>query len=121
MAIDLRFSLPGIGKVVTGSVFSGEIRIGDTVMHFTLQNNKKIRNLRVQDEPAARSKIGDRCALNISGNNLGKIELSRGDWIVDSEIDNLSKNLIVEVPAKLFKGKSENLSVHFHLASQHTT
>lgn len=121
MAIDRRFSLPGIGKVVTGSVFSGEISIGDTVMHLPSKTMIKIRNLRVQDEPATRSKTGDRCALNISGSNLGKIELSRGDWIVDSEIDNLSKNLIVEVPAKLFKGKSKNLSVHFHLASQRTT
>lgn len=121
MAIDRKFLLPGIGKVVTGSVFSGEISIGDTVMHLPSKTMIKIRNLRVQDKPATQGKTGDRCALNISGSNLGKIELSRGDWIVDSEIDNLSKTLIVEVPAKFFKGKSENLSIHFHLASQHIT
>ncbi len=121
LAIDRKFSLQGVGKVVTGSIFSGEINIGDTAMHLPSKTMIKVRDLRVQGAPASRGKTGDRCALNISGSNLGRIELSRGDWIVASEMDNLSKNLIVEVPVNLFKGKSENLSVHFHLASQHAT
>ncbi len=121
MAIDRRFALPGIGKVVTGSIFSGEIVVGDAAMHLPSKTIIRIRDIRIQGEPASRGKIGDRCALNISGGNLGKFEISRGDWIVGPKIDNLSKTLIVEVPANLFKKNSENLSVHFHLASQHVT
>ncbi len=121
MAIDRKFSMPGVGKVVTGSIFSGEINIGDSAMHLPSKTMIKIKDLRVQDTPASRGKTGDRCALNIGGSNLGKIELSRGDWIVALEMDNLSKNLIVEIPSNLFKGKAKNLSVHFHLATQHAT
>ena len=73
MSIDRNFSLPGAGRIVTGSAVSGEIRLGDSAMHLPSRCVIKVKDLRVQSMRAELAKTGDRCALNITGNNIGRI------------------------------------------------
>ena len=119
MALDRKFILPGVGKIVTGSIFSGRISLGDSVIHLPSRIEIKIKDLRIQDTRSNQAKVGDRCALNISGVDLGKTSLSRGDWLVSPNIKNLSQSVIAEVPIDIFKRKTNNIPIHFHLGAQH--
>ena len=82
LSIDRSFVLPGIGTVVTGTVAAGEIRVGDGVMVSPARLAARVRSLRVQDRAAERARVGDRCALALSGPRVERARLRRGDWLV---------------------------------------
>jgi len=88
LAIDRCFTLPGIGTVVTGTAFSGEVGAGDTVIIAPGGNRGRnglkahVKSLHVQDQPAERGRAGDRCALALAG-DFEKADIVRGMWVVD--------------------------------------
>ena len=82
LSIDRSFVLPGIGTVVTGTVAAGEIRVGEGVMVSPARLAARVRSLRVQDRAAERARVGDRCALALSGPRVERARLRRGDWLV---------------------------------------
>lgn len=85
LAVDRSFSLRGAGTVVTGTVASGSVKIGDEV-HLTATGDRvRIRNLNVQGLDAETARIGDRCSLNIAGSDVNQAE--RGDWLLSPEHD----------------------------------
>lgn len=80
LAIDRSFNLRGVGTVVTGTVTSGTVKIGDE-LHLTATGERvRIRNLNVQGLDAENALVGDRCSLNIAGANVN--EAARGDWLL---------------------------------------
>ncbi len=79
LPIDRVFSVKGFGTVVTGTVASGEIKVGDDVVILPHEKKAKVRNIQVQGKNAQISKIGERCALNLQG--IEKGEIKRGDII----------------------------------------
>ena len=80
LAIDRSFSLRGVGTVVTGTVTSGKVNIGDEVHLTGTDDHVRIRNLNVQGLDAETAGIGDRCSLNIAGADVSKA--ARGDWLL---------------------------------------
>lgn len=82
LAVDRCFSLTGFGTVVTGTVHSGTIRIGDTVTIAPPGIKARVRDLRVQDHRAERGLAGERCALALAG-PFEKQDVHRGMWVVD--------------------------------------
>ena len=80
LAIDRSFSLRGVGTVVTGTVTSGSVKVGDEVNLTATRNRVRIRNLNVQGLEAETAYIGDRCSLNIAGTDVSRAE--RGDWLL---------------------------------------
>ncbi len=80
MSVDRAFNLKGTGLVVTGTITSGRVTVGDT-LHWTPSGNAvKIRGLHVQDRPAESAFTGDRCAINLSG-GMELASIHRGDWL----------------------------------------
>ena len=80
LAIDRSFSLQGVGTIVTGTVTSGAIAVGDEA-HLTNANERiRVRSLNVQGQDAESARAGDRCSLNIAGPNANAAE--RGDWLL---------------------------------------
>jgi selenocysteine-specific elongation factor len=86
LAVDRSFSLTGVGTVVTGTVLSGAVAIGD---HVTISPSgivARVRSIHAQNRAADRGQAGDRCALNLAGDGITKDAIRRGDAVVDPEL-----------------------------------
>ena len=80
LAIDRCFTLTGAGTVVTGTAFSGQVRVGDTLLLSPPNLPVRVRSLRVQDAPAESGQAGERIALALAG--IEKNDVRRGMWVV---------------------------------------
>jgi selenocysteine-specific elongation factor len=85
LAIDRRFTLAGIGTVVTGTAYSGRVSVGDTPIISPPGLKARVRSLHVQDRPADHGQAGDRCALALTG-DFEKQDIARGMWLVAPEL-----------------------------------
>ncbi|MDE1146487.1 MAG: selenocysteine-specific translation elongation factor [Azospirillaceae bacterium] len=82
LAIDRAFTLTGVGVVVTGTVLSGVVRVGDTVTVSPSGLTARVRSLHAQNQVAQEGRAGDRCALNLAGPDITKDALHRGDMVL---------------------------------------
>ncbi|TPI48069.1 selenocysteine-specific translation elongation factor [Mesorhizobium sp. B2-9-1] len=83
LAVDRCFTLNGIGTVATGTVLSGCVDVGDSVVTSPPGLAARIRSIRAQDRVAERGRAGDRCALCLTGDGVSKEAIRRGDVILD--------------------------------------
>jgi selenocysteine-specific elongation factor len=83
LAVDRCFTITGAGTVVTGVVMSGEARAGDSVLVSPSGLRARIRSIHAQNRPAERGRAGERCALNLTGEQIGAHAISRGDVVLD--------------------------------------
>src|SRR5207253_1545981 len=67
MPIDRSFIVQGHGTVVTGSVVSGSIRVGDELEWQPRGENVRVRSLQNHDQPVEEVHRGMRAALNLAG------------------------------------------------------
>ena len=86
LAVDRCFSLPGTGTVVTGTVLSGRARVGDRVVISPAGTPARVRAIHAQNEVAEEGVAGDRCALNLAGEGIGRDSARRGDVICDPRL-----------------------------------
>ena len=84
LAIDRAFSVAGSGTVVTGTVFDGEASVGSRLRLSPGGIPVRVRALRVHGSDVERVHAGQRCALNLSGVEVGQV--TRGDWVLDEAI-----------------------------------
>lgn len=83
LAVDRSFILRGVGTVATGTVLSGAADIGESVVISPSGRPARIRSIHAQGNPADRAQAGDRCALNLAGEGIGKEAIRRGDMLLD--------------------------------------
>ena len=81
LAVDRCFTVRGAGVVVTGAVFSGEVAVGDRLVLAPAGIGVRVRRIHAQSRPAARGTLGERCAINLAGAELGRTDVRRGDWL----------------------------------------
>ncbi len=86
LAVDRSFTLAGVGVVVTGTVLSGLIHIGDHVQISPSGLMARVRSLHAQNRPEEIGRAGDRCALNLAGPDISEKVIRRGDVVVDRDI-----------------------------------
>src|SRR5947209_4682511 len=67
MAIDRSFVVQGHGTVVTGSVTSGRLRVGDEVEWQPRGERVRVRSLQNHDQPVEEVHRGQRAAVNLAG------------------------------------------------------
>jgi selenocysteine-specific elongation factor len=120
LAVDRVFTLTGHGTVVTGTVFSGRVRTGDTVAIMPSGTQVRVRSIHAQNRPANSGRAGQRCALNLAGIETSAI--ARGDWLADPRA--LVPTSRTDVRLKLLPGdSSRRLSswapLHIHLGTAH--
>ena len=87
LAVDRCFSLSGAGTIVTGAVMSGEVRVGDSVTVSPGGLKARVRGVHAQNRPAERGVVGERCALNLTGDGVSRHEIARGDVVVDPALN----------------------------------
>src|SRR5208282_2528423 len=83
LAVDRCFSLAGAGTVVTGTVLSGGVAVGDRVLVSPSGLEARVRSLHRQNQAAAAAVAGDRCALNLAGPAITRAAIQRGDMVLD--------------------------------------
>ncbi|CDX23257.1 selenocysteinyl-tRNA-specific translation factor [Mesorhizobium sp. ORS 3324] len=83
LAVDRCFTLHGIGTVVTGTVLSGTVGVGDSVVVSPSGLAARIRSIHAQNRVTERGRAGARCALNLAGDGVSKEAIRRGDVILD--------------------------------------
>ncbi len=78
--LDRAFTLKGFGTVVTGTLQSGTVSQGDSLVVLPEGHKVKVRSLQVHNRECDRASAGSRLALNLSGVDLA--EIRRGDMLV---------------------------------------
>ena len=86
LAVDRVFTLSGVGVVVTGTVLTGSVQVGDQVLISPSGLSARVRSLHAQNRPADTGRAGDRCALNLAGDHISKESIHRGDVVLDPEL-----------------------------------
>ena len=122
LAIDRCFTVKGSGIVVTGSVFSGAVSVGDELTLSPHDRTVRVRGIHRQNQTSSTGKQGDRCAINISG-DVSHDLISRGNWLTGSPALPYSNR--IDVNMRLLATETKNLPhwtpVHIHSAAQHVT
>jgi selenocysteine-specific elongation factor len=86
LAVDRSFTLAGSGTVVTGTVFSGAVRIGDKLLVSPSGTEVRVRGIHAQNHPSESGRAGQRCAINLAGTQFEKSDVRRGDWLLEAPI-----------------------------------
>lgn len=86
LAVDRSFTLSGAGTVVTGTVLTGHAAPGDRIVVSPKGIHARIRSIHAQNHPAAEALAGQRCALNLAGDGIGKEAIARGDVILSPDL-----------------------------------
>ncbi len=86
LAVDRSFTLLGAGTVVTGTVLSGSVAVGDQVVISPSGKTARVRAIHAQNRTAQRGQAGDRCALNLAGDQISKDAIRRGDVVLDPQL-----------------------------------
>ena len=123
LAVDRAFTVVGAGLVVTGTAFSGGVSVGDQLLLSPRRIPVRVRGIHAQDRKAERGRAGERLALNIVGQSLGKDDVARGDWVV-AEAAHLPARRIdatVRVLADEARPVAHWTPVHLHLAASDVT
>ena len=123
LAIDRDFSLPGVGLVVTGAVFSGQVKVGDTLMLSPAGVEVRVRGLHAMDREATSGHAGQRCAINIAGSALARTPVRRGDWLLAAAAHAPTRRIDAEL--NVLSGQQRPLRhwtpVHVHLGASDLT
>jgi selenocysteine-specific elongation factor len=78
--VDRSFSLPGIGTVATGTLWSGRVAAGDLLRLEPAGRVVRVRSVQVHDTAVDEAEAGQRVAVNLP--TLERGELTRGDVLV---------------------------------------
>jgi selenocysteine-specific elongation factor len=80
LPIDRVFTMRGFGVVVTGTLFSGSLRLEDRVEVLPQRETARVRGLQVHNQSMPEAVAGQRTAVNVQG--LERTEIQRGDVLV---------------------------------------
>jgi selenocysteine-specific elongation factor len=83
LAVDRSFTLAGLGTAVTGTVLSGVVRTDDRVLVGPSGLEARVRSIHAQNQPVDRGEAGQRCALVLSGPQISKEAVRRGDVVLE--------------------------------------
>jgi selenocysteine-specific elongation factor len=119
LAVDRVFTLAGHGTIVTGTVFSGQVRTNDTVAVMPAGHLARVRSIHAQNRTADCGSMGERCALNLVG--VKKSALTRGDWIAEPRV--FAPTMRLDVRLQLLAASGLRLTpwspLHVHLGTMH--
>jgi selenocysteine-specific elongation factor len=77
LPIDRVFTIKGFGTVITGTLISGRVQVGDTIMIYPSGIKSKVRGIQVHNKSAEEAQAGMRTAINFQG--LEKEAINRGE------------------------------------------
>lgn len=83
LPIDRVFTIAGFGTVVTGTLWSGSLKVGEIISVYPAGKSVRIRSLQVHGEPVETAYAGQRVAVNLAGVQVNEVE--RGQVLAEPE------------------------------------
>jgi selenocysteine-specific elongation factor len=117
MPIDRVFAIPGAGTVVTGTVWSGSVAEGGSVLGLPEDERARVRSIEVHGEAARMALHGRRAALALTGGGQG---FARGTVLVAPDAG-WSASARVEVAAWVAPGAPRPVRSRDRLRIHHAT
>src|SRR5438132_12072482 len=117
LAVDRCFTLSGSGTVVTGTVFSGSVGVGDHLLVSPPGWEVRVRSIHAQNRAAERGVAGQRCALSLVG--VEKKDIARGDWVLDPAVHAPTARFdaSLKLPPSAARALRHWTPVHVHLGA----
>jgi len=116
LPIDRAFTLAGHGTVVTGTLWSGSIGVGDAMVLYPSGRETRVRSVHVHGEPVERAEAGQRTAVGIHG--IAKDSVERGDTLGTPRALHVTHMVDARLGLVRSARPVENRArVHFHLAT----
>ncbi len=97
LPIDRAFAMKGFGAVVTGTLVSGRIALGDSVAIFPAARTSRVRGIQVHGQKVGSAAAPDRVAVNLA--DLDTRELRRGQTIATEGSLAMASRIDVEIEA----------------------
>ncbi|HRU87594.1 MAG TPA: selenocysteine-specific translation elongation factor [Syntrophales bacterium] len=118
LPVDRVFSMKGFGTVVTGTLISGSIGVGDDIEILPTGVSARIRTIQVHNQTVERAAAGQRTAINLQGVERAAVE--RGEVMIRPGTVEVSRRLDVlldylESNEKVLKNRS---LVRFHVGTR---
>jgi selenocysteine-specific elongation factor len=114
LPVDRVFTMRGFGTVITGTLVSGKVRVGDDIMIYPSGITSRVRGIQVYNQSVNEAQAGMRTAVNFQG--LEKSAVSRGEVL--SNPGALKSSYMIDVWAHLLKSNQKPLKnrtqVRFH-------
>ena len=113
LAVDRVFTMSGFGTVVTGTLWGGVIKQGDTLELLPSRKQARVRSLQVHGEKREEAYAGERVAVNLTG--IEKEFVERGSWLTTPGA--LKENWRVDIRLELLDEAPEmaqRARVHVH-------
>jgi selenocysteine-specific elongation factor len=114
LPVDRVFTMKGFGTVITGTVISGQVRVGGNVMLYPSEVRAKVRGIQFHNQSVDAAKAGMRTAINFQG--LEKTAVNRGDVL--SEPGSLAPGYMLDVLFHFLKSNKKPVKtrtrVRFH-------
>ncbi len=116
LSLDRAFTINGAGWVVTGTVISGSLAVGDVLHSSGQRGQMKVRGLRCQGQQAQQAEAGTRVAINVTGVDNHRPP-RRGDWLSSQVQPAACPRPVVQI--RPFESLSHWQSVHCHHSADH--
>ena len=114
LPVDRAFSVKGFGTVVTGTLWSGNLKVGDTVEIQPTAQTAKIRRLEVNGAEVDECNGSSRVAINLPA--LEKTQIPHGSWITTPGLLNASHTISADLkllPHAKTMGKNTRVHLRF--------
>ncbi|MEI6262059.1 MAG: selenocysteine-specific translation elongation factor [Deltaproteobacteria bacterium] len=114
LPVDRVFTMKGFGTVITGTLISGMIRVGEQIMIYPSGVISKVRGIQVHNASVEQAVSGMRTAINFQG--LEKASINRGDVL--SSPNALTSSFMVDVGLHYLKSNKKPIKnrtrIRFH-------
>ena len=113
LPIDRSFVSEGAGLIVTGTVASGKVAVGDRLTLMPQGRPLRVRGLQAHRNAVQTLGAGERGALNIVGTDLDRSEVGRGNWIVSADIAVTTRHIDARLRPSARYALKHGARVHF--------
>lgn len=114
LPVDRVFSMKGFGTVITGTLVSGQVQVGETIMLYPSGITSKVRGIQVHNRSVNKAEAGMRTAINFQG--LERSSVNRGDVL--SNPGALKSSYMLDVSFEYLKSNKKPIKnrtrVRFH-------
>jgi selenocysteine-specific elongation factor len=114
LPVDRAFTVKGFGVVVTGTLVSGRLEVGQSAELLPSGERGKVRGLQIHGQSVPRAQAGTRLAVNLAGIESEAVE--RWQWLVKDGELGTTKELDARVEllsgCKRALGRRSRVSVH---------
>ncbi len=117
LPIDRVFTMKGFGTVITGTLLSGKVKVGEDVVALPGQLTTKVRGLQVHNLPVETAEAGQRTAVNLQG--IEKAVVLRGNVLAHPHtlVPSRRLDVVLEYLATAGKKLKNRTLVRFHVGT----